>query len=107
MNLKVYFQKVRDAEAEITETFPIVVSKDTEDGGKAGRYAEVTRQVAAKMIAENRARLATPDEAKTYRDSQAEARRQAEETADAAKVQFTVVSASEMAKLTGAKKDKG
>src|SRR5215472_4640771 len=107
MNLKLYFEKIRETELQITETFPIVVSKDTEDGGKAGRYIEVTRAIAAKMITENRARLATPDEAKAYREAQAEARRQAEEAADAAKVQFTVVSASEMAKLTGGKKDKG
>lgn len=106
MNLKQYYQKVRETEAEIAETFPIVVSKDTEDGGKAGRYAEVTRAVAAKMITENRARLAAPDEEKAYRDAQAEARRTAEQAAEAAKVQFTVVSTSEMAKLTGGKKDK-
>lgn len=106
MNLKLYFEKIRDTESQIPETFPIVVSKDTEDGGKAGRYTEVTRAIAAKMITENRVRLATPDEAKAYREAQAEARRQAEEAADTAKMQFTVVSASEVAKLTGGKKDK-
>ena len=106
MNLKLYFEKIRETESQIAETFPIVVSEDTEDGGKAGRYAEVTRAIAAKMITENKARLATSDEAKAYREAQAEARRLAEETADAAKVQFTVVSAGEMAKLTGIKKDK-
>ena len=106
MNLKLYFEKIRETELQITETFPIVVSKDTEDGGKAGRYIEVTRAIAAKMITENRARPATPDEAKAYREAQAEARRQAEEAADAAKARFTVVSASEMAKLTTGKKDR-
>jgi hypothetical protein len=106
MNLRLYFEKIRETELQIAETFPIIVSKDTEDGGKAGRYTEVTRAIAAKMITENRARLATPEEGKAYRDAQAEARRQVEETAETAKVQFTVVSATEMAKLAGAKKDK-
>jgi Putative phage tail protein len=106
MNLKLYFEKIRDTESQITETFPIVVSKDTEDGGKAGRYTEVTRAIAAKMITENRARLATLDEAKAYREALAEAKRLAEDSADAARVQFSVISAAEMAKLTGAKKDK-
>ena len=106
MNLKLYFEKIRDTESQIDETFPLVVSKDTEDGGKAGRYTEVTRAIAAKMITENRARLATAEEAKSYREALAEARRLAEDAADAAKVQFTVVSANEMAKLTGGKKDK-
>jgi hypothetical protein len=106
MNLKLYFEKIRETETQIAEPFPIVVSKDTEDGGKAGRYTEVTRAIAAKMITETRARLATPEEAKAYREALAEARRLAEDAADAAKVQFTVVSATEMAKLTGGKKDK-
>jgi hypothetical protein len=106
MNVKQYFQKVRDTEAEIAEPFPIIISKDTEDGGKAGTYSEVTRAVAARMITENRARLATAEEAKTYRAAQAEARRAAEQAAEASKVQFTVVSVSEMAKLAGGKKDK-
>ncbi len=106
MNLKLYFEKLRETEAEITDPFPILVSKETEDGGKAGRYTEVTRPVAAKMITENRARLATADEAKAYLEAQADARRIAEQAADAAKVQFTVVSTSDMAKLTGGKREK-
>jgi hypothetical protein len=106
MNLKVYFQKVRDTESEIADEFPIMVSKETEDGGKAGRYAEVTRAVAAKMITEGKARLATGEEAKAYREAQAEAKRIADQAAEASKVQFTVVSSNEMPKLF-AKKEKG
>jgi hypothetical protein len=106
MNLKQYFQKIRDTEAEITEAFPIVVSKETEDGGRAGRYAEVTRVVAAKMIAEGRARLAMEAEATSYRDAQAEAKRLADQAAEAAKVHFTVVTTSDMVKLAGGKKDR-
>ncbi len=106
MDLRLYYQKVRNTEAEIAEAFPVVVSKETQDGGKDGRYAEVTRAIAAKMIVEGTARLATADEAKTYRDAQAEAKRIADQETEAAKVQFTVVSTSEMAKLTGGKKDK-
>jgi hypothetical protein len=105
MNLKLYFEKIRATEAEIAEEFPIVVSKETEDGGKAGRYAEVTRAVAAKMITEKKARLATPEETRIYRDAQAEAKRIADQAAEASKVQFTVVSTTEMAKLTS-KRDK-
>lgn len=106
MDLKLYYQKVRNTEAEIAEAFPVVASKETQDGGKDGRFAEVTRAIAAKMIVEGSARLATAEEAKTYRDAQAEAWLIAEQEAEAAKVQFTVVSTSEMAKLTGGKRDK-
>ena len=34
MDLKLYFQKIRETEAKITDPFPILVSKETEDGGK-------------------------------------------------------------------------
>ena len=106
MDLKVYYQKLRSTEAGIAEEFPVIVSKETQDGGKEGRYAEVTRAIAAKMVAEGAARLATADEAKTYREAQAEAKKSAEQAAEAAKVHVTLVSASDVAKLTSAKKDK-
>ena len=106
MDLKVYYQKLRATEGEIGEQFPVVVSKETSDGGKGGRYAEVTRAVAAKMTLDGSARLATPEEAKTYRDTQAEAKKAADQAAEAAKVQLTIVTAGEMARLTGARKEK-
>ena len=106
MDLKVYYQKLRTAEASIADEYPVVVSKETSDGGKEGRYSEVTRAIAAKMITEGAARLATPDEAKSHRDAQAAAKKAADEAAEAAKVQFTVVSTSDMAKLAGSKKEK-
>ena len=106
MDLRVYYQKIRSNQAEIAEAYPIVVSKETPDGGKAGQYAEVTRAIAAKMITEGTARLATPDEAKSYRDAQAAAKKAADAAAEAAKMQFTVVPASELAKLAAARKDK-
>lgn len=106
MDLKIYYQKLRNTEAAIGDEFPVIVSKETSDGGRDGRYAEVTRAVAAKMSLEGAARLATPEEARAYREAQAEARKAAEQAAEAAKVQLTLVSASEMARLTGARKDK-
>lgn len=106
MDLKVYYQKLRAKEAEITEEFPVMVSNETSDGGKGGRFAEVTRAVAAKMMLDGSARLAAAEEAKAYRDAQAEAKRLADQAAEAAKVQLTVVTAGEIARLTGARKEK-
>ena len=37
MDLQVYYQKIREMEGKIAEEFPLVVSVDTQDGGKAGR----------------------------------------------------------------------
>jgi len=58
------------------------------------------------MVTEGTARLATADESKAYRDAQAQAKQAADQAAEAAKVQLTVVSASELAKLTSGKKEK-
>ena len=68
MDLKLYYQKIRDTESKIPDVFPVIVSQETDDGGKAGSCAEVTRAVAAKMITEGTARLATAAEAKAYRE---------------------------------------
>jgi hypothetical protein len=106
MDLKLYYQKIRDTESKISDAFPIVMSLQTDDGGKSGCTAEVTRAVAAKMITEGTVRLATAAEAKTFREDRAEAKRLADEEAEVAKVQVTVVPSSELARLAGCKKDK-
>jgi hypothetical protein len=58
------------------------------------------------MITEGTARLATADEAKTYREARAEAKRAADEEAEVAKVHITVVPSAELARLAGGKKEK-
>jgi hypothetical protein len=99
MDLRLYYQKIRDKESEITDAFPIVVSNETADGGKPGVLTEVTPGIAAKMVVDGVARLATAQEAKTFRAAQVEAKRVADQAAAAAKVQFTVVSTTELNNL--------
>ena len=94
MDLKFYYQNIRDEEAKISDPFPVVVSTDTEDGGKPGMQTEVTRALAAKMIVDGRARLATTDETNAFRKTKAEAKAKADQAAEAAKLQFTVVPVS-------------
>jgi hypothetical protein len=98
MDLRLYYQRIRDKESEITEAFPIVVSNETADGGKPGVLTEVTPGIAAKMVVDGVARLATAQEAKTFRAAQVEAKRVADQAA-AGKVQFTVVSTTELNNL--------
>ena len=104
MDLKLYYQKIRDVESKMTETFPIVMSNETADGGKAGVPTEVTAGIAARMLVEGAARLATAEEATAFRTAQAEAKRAADQAAAAAKVQFTVLTTTELNKLKGAAK---
>jgi hypothetical protein len=62
MDVRIYFQKVRQIEAAITKPHAVVVSLETPDGGRAGVSTEVSRVMAARLIAENKARLATDEE---------------------------------------------
>jgi hypothetical protein len=102
MDLKNYYQKIRDVEAAIQERFAVVVSLETPDGGKAGTLTEVPSRVAAKMVVDRVARLATAEEAKKWADQQTDACRAAEQAAAANKVQFSVVPTGELNKLRSA-----
>ena len=106
MNLKMYYEKIHDLEAQIAEDWAVLVSMETPDGGKAGMRTEAPRRTAARMIVEARARLATAAEAEEFHQQQAAARAEAERAAAAAKMQIAVVTAQELEKLRGAGKTK-
>ena len=53
VDLRQYFKKIRDIESGLADLFPVVVSLETPDGGKAGIKTEVPSQVAAKMIVDS------------------------------------------------------
>ena len=99
MDLKHYYQKIRDIEAQIADAFPLIVSKETPDGGKEGTRTEVPRRLAAKLMAEGLARLADDKEKAQFQALQAEAIRAAQQLAAAAKVQVTVLSNSDLERL--------
>ncbi len=103
MDLRAYYQKIRDTESKLADPFPVVVSCQTQDGGKTGICTEVSRSLAAKLLVEGTVREASPDEQRTFRRSQAEARRAAGEAEAAKSLQFKVVSVDEVRRMTGAK----
>ncbi len=102
MDLKHYFQKIRDTEETILDAFPVVVSLETGDGGKPGTFTEVLRRIAAKMIVDGVARLANLEEVKIFRDQLAEAKRLAEQESAAGKIQLSVVPTSDLNRLRSA-----
>jgi hypothetical protein len=106
MDLQLYYQKIREFASTIQEEFPVVLSRETADGGKNGVLSEVAVRLAAKMVVEGTARLATPEEADAFRQAQAEAKRIADSEAAAAKVQLTVLSTDELKRLRGAGRSK-
>ncbi len=106
MDLKVYYEKIRELESQIAEEFAVVVSHQTADGGKSGIKTEVPRRMAARLMFDGVARLATPDEANSFREAAVEAKRAAEQAAAAARVQVTVLSSAELDRLKGGSQSK-
>jgi hypothetical protein len=99
MDLRVFYQKLRQAEAGISEEHVVVVSQETPDGGRPGVRTEVPRALAARMVVEGRARLATPEESAEFRAQTAEAQQAAEQADMAKRIQIAVVSESDLRTL--------
>jgi hypothetical protein len=91
MDLKRYYQKIRQVESTIVDAFAVVVSLETPDGGKPGTLTEVPPRVAAKMVVDGVAKLASEEEAQRLRAAQADAQRAAEQAAAASRVQLSVL----------------
>ena len=91
MDLRVYYGKVREAEAALTEEHPVMVSLATSEGGKAGVRTEVPRHIAARLLAEGRARVATPAEAGEFRQAHREAKEKYEQQEAARRIQVMVI----------------
>jgi len=77
MDLRVYYQQIRAVENDIAGRDAVVVSVATRDGGKAGVHSEVPRALAAKLIVDGKARLATAEEEALFRADSDEIRRRA------------------------------
>lgn len=106
MDLKQYFRKMREIEGSISEPFPVVVSLETADGGKAGMLTEVSRSNAAKMIIEGRALLASESEKASYWEQQAALKSAAEKAELSKRVQVAILADPDMnTSLSGKKND--
>src|ERR1035441_428112 len=99
MDLQAYFKKIRAMEERLKDPSVVLVSLETQDGGREGVRTEVPRRIAATMIVEGTARLATAEEAREFQEQKAEAKRQADQLAAASRMQFTVISPNELRKL--------
>lgn len=101
MDLRGYYQKIRETESALTEVFVVLVSCETPDGGKGGVCTEVPRSLAAKMVVDGTARRATAEEARVFRKTLADAKRAFDEAEAAKVVQFKVVNAEDLRKVAG------
>jgi hypothetical protein len=97
-----FYQKLRKIEQEITDPHVVVVSEETSDGGKAGQKAEVSRAIAARLIVEGRARLASAEQATEYRKTIEQALQDAQQRAMSEKVQLNVISDADLRAIKSA-----
>ena len=99
MDLKQYFKKIKDIEESIKDEYPLIVSLETADGGKAGTVVEVSRREAAKSIVENRAVLANDEQRIDYFEREATRRRSAEKAEQSRRLQIAIISNEEFRDL--------
>ena len=99
MDMRIYYTKIHSIEQSLPDDWNVVISLDTPEGGKAGMPSEVTRRNAARLIADGRARVATDDEAKAFRQSLVEAKRTADDAAAASRIQVTLVPSTDLQSL--------
>src|SRR6266478_896123 len=98
MDLRSYYIKLRDAEALLTGEHLVVASLATSEGGKEGVFTEVPRRIAAKLIAEGRARVATDEETIQFHETHREAKRRYELDEAARRVQVVVIPSQDLPK---------
>jgi len=102
MDLRAFFQKLRKLEQEITEPHVIVVSQETADGGRAGQLSEVSRSIAARLILEGQAHLASAEQAEEFRAAARRALEAAQQREIAGKVQVNVISDADLRAMKNA-----
>jgi hypothetical protein len=100
MDLRSYYKKVREADSTLNGNDIVLVSLATSEGGKEGVLTEAPRSVAAKLIAEQRARVATEAEADGFREGMRTARDQYEREEAVRRVQIVMVPAKSAKKST-------
>ncbi len=101
MDLQVYYKKIRETAAQYPDKDLVVISRATGDGGKAGVYSEVPKQVAAVMVVEGTADVAGQEEAEAFRQARAEQKVKVEREQAAAKTQLSVVTTADLQRLLG------
>lgn len=105
MDLRQYFRRIQELEKGLTDEYPVVISLETADGGKAGVVFEVSRANAAKLLVEGRAALASDEEKEAYVTAQASARAAIEKAELAKRVQFAVIPEADFRQVSIRKKD--
>jgi hypothetical protein len=97
--LREYYDNYREALDTIDKDFVVLISRVTNDGGKAGVLSEASRDVAAHRIAGNSSFLANEEDTQRYYDQAIEARESAQREASKDKIKFAVLSSDDFRKI--------
>jgi hypothetical protein len=98
MDLRSYYKKVREAEAGLDSDHIVVVSIATAEGGKAGVRTEAPRHIAARLVADGTARVATEGEAREFREANQAALLRHEQDEAARRLQVMVIPSHDLRK---------
>jgi hypothetical protein len=90
MNMKTYYKKLREVEASLPDEV-VLVSKDTPEGGRGGRFTEAPRHVAARLITEGVAERASDEDAAAFVNATREAHAEELRKRAAASIQVSIV----------------
>ena len=99
MDLKQYYKKLRELEAALPECV-VLVSKETPEGGRAGRFTETPRTVAARLIAEGAAEQASETDTERFRQETEQQRSDEERRRAASRIQVSVITEDQARALT-------
>ena len=105
MDVRQYYRKLRDIEATMSEPYLLVISLETADGGRSGAVSEVSRFLAAKLIVEGRAVLASEKEKQAYSEQQAAAKKASYKADLARRVQVAIIADSDIEPAGRSNKD--
>ena len=91
MDLKAYYHRIREIEASIPGESVVVTSRATPDGGRAGCFTEVPRQVAARMVADGIAEIAAETDATRFAEETQKRKAEEERRRAAARIQVNLI----------------
>lgn len=105
MDVKGYYRRLREKEAEMPEGDQVVVSEATSDGGQEGIVSVVPKQIACRLLVEGRARLASAEEKLRFEKEEKAAREAWQKVQEAQRIHVQVMNGLQQA--AGAKKRTG
>ena len=101
MDLKNYYQRIRELEASLPGESVVVVSRATPDGGRAGCFTEVPRAVAARMVADGIADIAGEANAARFAAETLTRHAEEERRRAAAHIQVNLITEEQARALSG------